>query len=205
MGLLSSVSNFVSGVADKVSKITSPINSIIGGISGIAEPIMSFFGGNSLNQAQTDAARDQMNFQENMSSTAYQRSMADMRAAGLNPIFAYQKGGASTPSGAMPTLVDNISQAANSAMAARAARQSFFKLQADTDNVDQMTEYILQQQKTEKHNTDIARMKSEIINETKNVMKKRADFENENDWLIYLKSITGALGLNTNSALQLLK
>ena len=44
------------------------------------------------------------NWQEKMSNTSYQRAVEDMRKAGLNPILAFQNGGASTPGGSAGTI-----------------------------------------------------------------------------------------------------
>lgn len=79
-------------------------------------------GGLTTNLQNRAMARDQMKFQERMSNTAYQRAVADLRKAGLNPMLAYMSGGASTPGGASMEMQDVVGTAINSARAGKQLR-----------------------------------------------------------------------------------
>lgn len=100
-------------------------DAIIGGaISSAGQLAAGWLGsrGAEESNAQNIAlAREQMKFQKGMSDTAYQRAVADMKAAGLNPMLL-AKGAtpASTPSGATTTvqsskdkMADSIANATN--------------------------------------------------------------------------------------------
>jgi len=61
---------------------------------------------NSANAASAEQAAMNRDFQERLSNSAYQRQVADMSAAGLNPMLAYMKGGgASSPAGNVANVV----------------------------------------------------------------------------------------------------
>lgn len=94
-------------------------------IAALAGPLLagifSTAGQARANKQNIQLAREQMAFQERMSSTAAQRSRADYEAAGLNPYLAYDRT-ASSPGGSTTTIGDPISHGIASAQSATRLR-----------------------------------------------------------------------------------
>lgn len=135
---------------------------LIAAAATIGSGLLSKKGQDDANEANIQLGREQMAFQERMSSSAYQRAVADMQAAGLNPMLAYSQGGASSPGGAMPQVQNAMAPAVASAGQAMNTMQS----------IQQMSQ---SRSQTELLDAQRKKVESETMEKDLNTAKRAAD------------------------------
>ena len=107
--------------------------------SSLAGSYLQYKGQKTTNAANREMVAMANAFTERMSNSAYQRAMADMKKAGLNPILAYQQGGAQTPQSAMLSMQNPYAGMAHSLGSAASSAfdvySSMSKLPPEVDKI----------------------------------------------------------------------
>lgn len=133
-----------------IGRVVHGAGKFLGGGASSAKSLMSpeilaGIGGDIYSARQMEnASKDQMAFQERMSSTAHQREVADYKAAGLNPILsATGGGGASTPAGAEYGVPDYGARL-SSALQLKLQKSQIENVNAQTQNTNAQTAQTIQ-------------------------------------------------------------
>lgn len=109
-------------------------SAVIGGLGNVLGGIFGNSAQRSANRTNMQINREQMEFQERMSNTAYSRAVQDLQRAGLNPMLAVQQGGASSPAGSSTRVepVDAMARSLNSAGSVIAQAAGIENIMANT-------------------------------------------------------------------------
>ena len=149
-----------------------PFAAAIGAGASLLGGAIASRGQRRTNAQQIALAREQMDFQERMSNTAYQRATRDLEAAGLNRILALGSP-ASSPSGAMAQLRNPAAAMGEAVQSAPASAQAVRAANAQIANLKQSTKTAAAQESNFKASADLSRdMSNKVYAEVNEILER---------------------------------
>jgi len=141
------------------------MGSVASAFGGVASSLISAKSASDANKEASKSVEGQIAFQREMSNTAHQRAMKDLRRAGLNPILA-ARSPASTPGGASYQPISAMTEGINTGLQAYNTITQGQQTQAQTsltkqqeDKTNQETIQIAKQHHLTDAQTELAREK----------------------------------------------
>jgi len=137
---------------------------------------LSYKGVQKTNVANERIARENRAFQQANSNTAYQRTMQDLKTAGLNPMLAYSQGGASTPSGATAQMQNPYADAQRATSASVSSALELKKLKSVVGLQDKQSEATANTSAKTAQETKNAKVQNKILNAQLKAAKPEANY-----------------------------
>jgi len=171
--------------------------------AGVGGALIGLYGSRLSQKASRAESQRVRSWQEQLSNTAHQREIADLKAAGLNPMLSVRGQGSSTPTGSTAQIPDygsNITKGISSGVQAAQATQTIRNAKYDADikapqaaaALDALKLYnFAKSEKTKKKSVDVLTkpFESAVDSVYENVLSKptkkrkpRNSYENAKHW-----------------------
>lgn len=177
-------------------------------IAGGASSAANIWSAERANKTNIALSREQMQFQERMSSTAHQREVADLRKAGLNPVLSAGGSGASSPSGSQanvtPFQVEDLGQKFASAKLLKedlVNRQADTRLKASSSAAQDATKDVaIKELKKKDAEIERERQQTQLLRTENRMRGQEADWVDKNkSWYTPMKNVLPLIQQGTGS------